>query len=116
MKRPRFTEAQLEPSRWVWLRARGNTYALSPDAYAQAADIVADVPEKSRGPVPHAFLVMFVVNELVQRGWMRFEVERTATGRRRPVIKLVPLEERPQQPAKRARRKRVAAAEPQPAP
>ena len=104
MKRPGFNDASWEPSRWVWLRVLGKTYAFAPDAYAHAADLVAAVLHKSRGTVPHALLVILTVNELVDRGWMRIEVERTASGRRRFVIKLVPPEERPPPRAKRRKR------------
>ena len=104
MKRRSLADPLYEPSRWVWLRALGKTYALAPDAYAEAALLVAAVPEKARGPVPHALLVLFAVRQLSDRVWMRFDVERTASGRRRSVIKLVPPQERPPPRAKRSKR------------
>lgn len=111
-KLPGFDDPYWEASRWVWVRFGGQTHAFAPDAYAEVASLVAALPEKAREPVPHALLVRFAAAELVDRGWMRFEAERTASGRRRLVIKLVPPEERPPPPAKRrSRRPRAAAVE-----
>ncbi len=114
MKRRGLSDPYWEPARWIWLRLPGKTYALAPDAYEEAALLVAALPEEKRVPVPHAMLVLFAVSALVERGWCCFEFERTASGRRRSVVKLVPPAERPPPKASRTKRRVVRATSDEP--
>lgn len=100
------------PGDWVWLCFDEHDVILTPDAYAEAASIVAQLPERRRDEFPHAKLVTHAAYLLEQRGVMRVEHHPRYPGGSLEwaVLALVPPDERVAPFKRRRRSKRPVSA------